>query len=93
MRAVSGEATFLNFFTSLVKDKILNSMARSQLYLLLVRHRIAPLQIGHEQVSWHKNIKYLGVQCESGRVLQTDNDIVDLLFENFMLPPMLFVVM
>ena len=36
---------------------------------------IDPLWIGHEQVSWHKYIKYLGVQFESGRVLQTDNDI------------------
>jgi len=33
---------------------------------------IDPLRIGHEQVSWNKNIKYLGVQFESGKVLQTD---------------------
>ena len=37
---------------------------------------IDPLWIGHEEVSWNKNIKYLGVQLESGRVLQTDNDVV-----------------
>ena len=37
---------------------------------------IDPLNIGNDQVSWHKSIKYLGVQFESGRVLQTNNDIV-----------------
>ena len=49
---------------------------------------IDPLRIGHEQVSWHKNIKYLGVQFGSVCRLITIS-----LFENFMLPPMLFVVM
>ena len=37
---------------------------------------IDPLKIGNDQVSWHKSIKCLGVQFESGRVLQTNNDIV-----------------
>ena len=49
---------------------------------LLLFSRVTHLPTLHQfrsapkMLPWHKSIKYLGVQFESGIVLQTDNDII-----------------